>query len=165
MAQQAGEKGEVAHEMSGKVLITGGAGFIGSHVADELLAAGYEVRVLDSLLAQVHGSLQGPPEYLASEVEFLQGDVRDGGAVRRALEGVGAVLHLAAAVGVGQSMYEMSHYTSTNALGTAVLLEALLEHPVEKLVVASSMSIYGEGLYRDGQGRLAQELEKRGLTL
>ena len=95
--------------MSGRVLITGGAGFIGSHVADELLAAGYEVRILDSLLAQVHGALQGPPDYLSSEVEFLQGNVRDGAAVCRALVGANhhspaqAVFHLAAAAGVGQS--------------------------------------------------------------
>ena len=130
------------------VLITGGAGFIGSHLADELLAHGYRVRVLDNLLPQVHGFRGHRPEYLAPEVELLEGDVRELGAVEKALENVDAVFHLAAAVGVGQSMYEISHYTSVNNLGTAVLLEALSRTPVEKLIVASSMSIYGEGAYR-----------------
>lgn len=140
--------------MTEKVLITGGAGFIGSHLADELLQAGYEVRVLDNLLAQVHGPLDRPPAYLSPHVEFMRGDVRDGDAVGRALQGVRAVFHLAAAVGVGQSMYEMQHYTGVNALGTAVLLESIIGRPVEKLIVASSMSIYGEGLYRDPEGHL-----------
>jgi dTDP-L-rhamnose 4-epimerase len=140
--------------MGERVLITGGAGFIGSHLADELLAAGYEVRVLDDLLPQVHGSTDRPPAYLSREVEFVRGDVRDSRAVRRALEGVHAVFHFAAAVGVGQSMYEMEHYTSINTLGTAVLLQSLIDRPVEKLIVASSMSIYGEGLYRDSRGHI-----------
>ena len=140
--------------MGERVLITGGAGFIGSHLADELLAAGYEVRVLDSLLAQVHGRADQPPAYLSPEVEFIHGDVRDAAAVRQALSGVHAVFHFAAAVGVGQSMYEMEHYTSINALGTAVLLESIIDRPIEKLIVASSMSIYGEGLYRDSRGNI-----------
>jgi dTDP-L-rhamnose 4-epimerase len=143
--------------MKEKVLITGGAGFIGSHLADELLEAGYEVRVLDNLLAQVHGPLDRPPAYLSPHVEFLRGDVRDSDAVGRALQGVRAVFHLAAAVGVGQSMYEMQHYTGINALGTAVLLESIIGRPVEKLIVASSMSIYGEGLYRDPEGHLVHQ--------
>jgi len=129
------------------VLITGGAGFIGSHLADELLRSGRRVRVLDELSPQVHEA-QGRPSYLADDVELLTGDVRDRETVRAALDGVDAVVHLAARVGVGQSMYELAEYTSTNSVGTAVLLEALLDHPVEKLVVASSMSVYGEGLYR-----------------
>jgi dTDP-L-rhamnose 4-epimerase len=137
-----------------KVLITGGAGFIGSHLADELLKAGYEVRVLDNLLAQVHGSMRRRPAYLSTDVEFLEGDIRDSGIVRQALTGVRAVFHLAAAVGVGQSMYEMKHYTSINTLGTAVLLESIIDGPVEKLIVASSMSIYGEGRYADADGRM-----------
>jgi dTDP-L-rhamnose 4-epimerase len=139
-----------------RVLITGGAGFIGSHVADALLARGYQVRVLDSLDAQVHGEEthgQRPP-YLASEVELVRGDVRDPDAVTRALEGVDMVFHLAAAVGVGQSMYEIVRYTDVNNLGTAVLLEALLKQPVRRLVVASSMSIYGEGAYARPDGSL-----------
>src|SRR5829696_5492961 len=126
------------------ILITGGAGFIGSHLADELLRHGYHVRVLDSLVAQVHGESKRPLD-LSPDAELLVGDVRDRDAVRTALDGVEAVIHLAARVGVGQSMYELSEYTSANSCGTAVLLEALLDHPVRKLLVASSMSIYGEG--------------------
>jgi dTDP-L-rhamnose 4-epimerase len=133
------------------VLITGGAGFIGSHLADELLARGQSVRALDSLIPQVHGGVTRP-EYLSAEVELVPGDVRDADALRGALDGVDAVVHLAARVGVGQSMYELAEYTSANSLGTAVLLEALVERPVRKLVVASSMSIYGEGLYTDSDG-------------
>jgi dTDP-L-rhamnose 4-epimerase len=126
------------------ILITGGAGFIGSHLTDELLRHGYDVRVLDSLVGQVHGD-STHPSYLSPDAELLIGDMRDRDAVREALDGVDAVVHLAARVGVGQSMYELSEYTSANSCGTAVLLEALLDHPVRKLLVASSMSIYGEG--------------------
>jgi dTDP-L-rhamnose 4-epimerase len=126
------------------ILITGGAGFIGSHLTDDLLRHGYEVRVLDSLVGQVHGDSKQPPE-LSPDAELLVGDIRDRDAVREALDGVDGVVHLAARVGVGQSMYELSEYTSANSWGTAVLLEALLDQPVRKLVVASSMSIYGEG--------------------
>jgi dTDP-L-rhamnose 4-epimerase len=130
------------------VLITGGAGFIGSHLADELLARGHQVRALDALISQVHADGRRP-SYLHPDVELIEGDVRDPAAVRRALRGIDAVYHFAARVGVGQSMYELAEYTSVNNLGTAVLLEALIAHPVRRLVVASSMSIYGEGLYRD----------------
>jgi dTDP-L-rhamnose 4-epimerase len=139
--------------MAKRVLITGGAGFVGSHVADELLERGYVVRVLDNLSPQVHGEGSRRPDYLADDVELLVGDVRDPAAVERALDGVDAVYHFAAAVGVGQSMYEISEYTSVNSLGTAVLLEQLVHHRVERLVVASSMSLYGEGLYRTPQGQ------------
>ena len=138
--------------MAQKVLITGGAGFLGSHLADELLAGGYQVRALDNLDPQVHGANAKRPDYLDPEVELLVGDVRDKAAVQRALGGVDAVYHFAAAVGVGQSMYEVVHYTDINNVGTAVLLEALIEQPVERLVIASSMSIYGEGLYRTPTG-------------
>src|SRR5512142_1315926 len=137
-----------------RILITGGAGFIGSHLADHLLAHGHAVRALDSLSPQVHGPEGRRPAYLDPQVELQVGDVRDPEAVRRALQGVDAVVHLAAAVGVGQSMYEVERYVGVNDLGTAVLLQALIETPVERLVVASSMSLYGEGLYRDGAGRL-----------
>jgi dTDP-L-rhamnose 4-epimerase len=137
---------------SSRVLITGGAGFIGSHVADALLAKGYRVRVLDNLNEQVHGGERRFPQYLASEVEAIEGDVRNPSDVERALAGVEAVYHFASAVGVGQSMYEIERYVDVNNRGTAVLLEALLGQPVRKLVVASSMSIYGEGLYRDSSG-------------
>jgi dTDP-L-rhamnose 4-epimerase len=128
------------------ILLTGGAGFIGSHLADELLDRGHRVRVLDTLVSQVHGEAERP-DYLSEDVELIVGDVRDRGQVREALEGVDAVVHLAARVGVGQSMYEPAEYVGSNAHGTAVLLEALLDRPVRKLVVASSMSIYGEGAY------------------
>jgi dTDP-L-rhamnose 4-epimerase len=137
-----------------RVLITGGAGFIGSHLADELLARGYKVRALDLLTSQVHGEDTARPTYLDTEVELIASDVRDPQAVRRALKDVDAVFHFAAAVGVGQSMYCIADYVSTNDLGTAVLLEALIENPVEALIVASSMSIYGEGLYASSNGTL-----------
>jgi dTDP-L-rhamnose 4-epimerase len=142
------------------ILITGGAGFIGSHLADELLREGHRVRALDVLSEQVHGADPERPEYLDDDVELIRGDVRDADAVRRALQGIDAVYHLAAAVGVGQSMYQVADYTSTNNLGTAVLLEALIEKPVERLVVASSMSLYGEGCYRSVDGRLVHGTER-----
>jgi dTDP-L-rhamnose 4-epimerase len=145
--------------MSKKVLITGGAGFVGSHLADDLLARGYQVRALDALSPQVHGE-NGRPDYLHPDVELINGDVRDGDAVRAALQGVDAVYHLAALVGVGQSMYEIVRYTDVNNRGTAVLLEALVERPVERLVVASSMSIYGEGLYQGPDGALVSGTER-----
>lgn len=135
-----------------RVLITGGAGFVGSHLADELLAHGYQVRVLDNLSVQVHGDAIARPEYLHDDVELIRGDVRDPLAVRRALQGADVVFHFAAAVGVGQSMYEIERYTDINNRGTAVLLEALASSPVRRLVVASSMSVYGEGMYRDADG-------------
>ena len=142
--------------MSKKVLITGGAGFIGSHVAEDLLQAGYGVRALDNLDPQIHGHGAGRPSYLDPEVELIRGDVRDASVLRAAIDGVDAVIHLAAAVGIGQSMYEISKYVDTNSRATAVLLEVLLENPVEKFLVASSMSIYGEGLYRSADGRLLE---------
>lgn len=138
--------------MDRRVLITGGAGFIASHLADNLLVHGYRVRVLDNLSAQVHGRGAARPSYLHPDVELIEGDVRDAEAVRLALRGVDAVFHFAAMVGVGQSMYEVVKYTDVNGRGTAVLLECLIERPVGRLVVASSMSIYGEGLYRDPSG-------------
>jgi len=137
------------------LLVTGGAGFIGSHLADALLLRGYRVRVLDALTDQVHGKSRAFPTYLSRDVETICGDVRNREDVLRALADVEAVFHFAAAVGVGQSMYEIESYTDINNRGTAVLLEALLRQPVAKLVVASSMSIYGEGLYRAADGRLS----------
>ena len=137
--------------MASTVLITGGAGFIGAHLAAELLRAGESIRLLDSLLPQVHGD-GGRPDYLPADAELMVGDVRDPETVVRALRGVDRVVHLAARVGVGQSAYEIAEYTSVNTVGTGVLLQALLDHPVERLVVASSMSVYGEGLYVDPAG-------------
>jgi dTDP-L-rhamnose 4-epimerase len=142
--------------MGKRILITGGAGFIGSHLADELLEHGHRVRALDALAPQVHGDARRHPGYLDKDVEVLVGDVRDRERLDCALSGVDAVYHFAAAVGVGQSMYEVEHYTSINDVGTSVLMEALIKRPVEKLVVASSMSIYGEGLYSDGDGGVRQ---------
>jgi dTDP-L-rhamnose 4-epimerase len=131
-----------------RVLVTGGAGFIGSHLVDALIAQGHAVRVLDSFEAQVHGTAR--PEYLNPSAEYRRGDCRDREAVRRALEGVEAIFHQAAAVGVGQSMYEIERYVAANTLGTAVLLEAIVAQraALKKLIVASSMSVYGEGQYR-----------------
>jgi dTDP-L-rhamnose 4-epimerase len=146
--------------MGQHILITGGAGFIGSHLADELLRAGYRVRALDNLAPQVHGERAQRPAYLDPEVELIVGDVRDPDAVRRALDGVDSVYHFAAAVGVGQSMYEIAHYTDVNNMGTAVLLEAIARRPVGRLVVASSMSIYGEGLYRASDGSLISDARR-----
>ena len=130
-----------------KILVTGGAGFIGSHLVDALVARGHEVRVLDLLLAQVHA--EGSPKYLNPAAEFIQGDVCDAALLECALAGVEVVYHEAAEVGVGQSMYEVQRYVRTNDMGTAALLEALMARrgQIRKLVVASSMSIYGEGAY------------------
>lgn len=133
--------------MSKQILITGGAGFVGSHLADGLLAAGHSVRVLDDLTPQVHPD--GPPSYLSPEVELIRGDVRDPNLLKDVLRGVDVIYHFAATVGVGQSMYEISRYMSVNTQGTAELLQAILDNKasVQKIVVASSMSIYGEGRY------------------
>jgi dTDP-L-rhamnose 4-epimerase len=147
--------------MSKHILITGGAGFLGSHLADELLLHGYKVRAFDSLSSQVHSDVSRP-DYLNEDVELVVGDVRDPIALRNALQDIDAVYHLAAMVGVGQSMYEVARYTEVNNMGTAVLLEALIEKPIERLVVASSMSIYGEGLYRSSIG-LPVAGQERGL--
>ncbi|HEY6273084.1 MAG TPA: NAD-dependent epimerase/dehydratase family protein [Terriglobales bacterium] len=129
------------------VLVSGGAGFVGSHLVDALLARRHRVRILDNLTPQVHGGQR--PAYLAPEAELVSGDIRDPNALHRALDGVEIVFHLAAAVGVGQSMYEIAHYVSANTHGTAVLLQELLSRRnlVQKLVLASSMSVYGEGRY------------------
>ncbi len=133
--------------MGKRVLITGGAGFVGSHLADGLLKQGHEVRVYDNLCPQVHS--RGIPDYLTGEVNFMHGDLRDLDAVREAIRDIDVIFHFGAAVGVGQSMYEIAHYMGTNTQGTANLLQALLDsgNKVEKLIVASSMSIYGEGRY------------------
>src|SRR3954454_18967276 len=116
--------------MPKQILITGGAGFIWAHVANELLAHGYTVRALDSLTPQVHGPDRKRPAYLSREVELITGDIHDPAAVTRALDGIDGVVHLVALVGVGQSMYQIDEYTSVNNFGTAVLWQALAEHPV-----------------------------------
>jgi dTDP-L-rhamnose 4-epimerase len=132
-----------------RVLVTGGAGFVGSHLVDALLARGHAVRVLDSLDPQVHPDSL-PPDYLNPGAEFVRGDVRDREAVTKALNGIEVLVHLAAAVGVGQSMYDVARYVEVNALGAGVVLDILANHHhgVQKMLVASSMSCYGEGKYR-----------------
>jgi len=129
------------------ILVTGGCGFIGSHLVDALVAQGHTVRVLDNLEPQVHGSSR--PTYLQAQAEYLQGDVRDRALVRRALQGIDVIFHQAAVVGVGQSMYQIEKYVSANILGTALLLDVIVNDrvPLKRLIVASSMSIYGEGQY------------------
>src|SRR2546430_688696 len=142
-------RGGNAGAVAGMVLITGGAGFIGSHLADELPRGGWRARVLDSLVEQVHRRGRAPDlDPHGDLVDVGVGDGRDGDALAKAREGVDTVVHLAARVGVGQSMYEPAEYASANTAGTAVLLEALVDRAISRLVVASSMSIYGEGLYR-----------------
>ena len=130
-----------------KVLVTGGAGFIGSHLVDALVERGFEVKILDSLVEQVHRGIE--PEHLNENAEFIKADICDPVAVTKVLDDVDVVFHQAAEVGVGQSMYEIVRYVKANDLGTAVLLEAMVKRPSQfrKLVVASSMSIYGEGAY------------------
>src|SRR3954470_21460255 len=129
-----------------RTLVTGGAGFVGSHLVEELVAEVREVVVLDSLEPQVHGD--ATPQ-LPDGVQFLVGDVGDAALADRALAGVDEIVHLAAAVGVGQSMYEIGRYTERNSLATARFLERVVaQRPMPaRLVVASSMSIYGEGEY------------------
>jgi dTDP-L-rhamnose 4-epimerase len=129
------------------ILVTGGAGFIGSHLVDELVKRGHRVRILDSLVDQVHHGKR--PDYINPEAEFIKGDMCDAEIVGKALEGIEVVYHEASEVGVGQSMYEIVRYVKANDLGTAVLLEEMLKKrdQFKKLMVASSMSIYGEGAY------------------
>ncbi|WP_328325357.1 NAD-dependent epimerase/dehydratase family protein [Kribbella sp. NBC_00382] len=132
-----------------KILLTGGAGFIGRHVHAQLLADGHEVRILDSLRPDVH---QSRP----SIDGLIVGDIRDAAAVSAALHGVDAVVHLAAKVGLGVDLNDMDDYVSTNSLGTAVLLRAMGQHQVRRLVYASSMVVYGEGHYEcDRHGTVA----------
>src|SRR3954462_14847178 len=147
--------------MARQVLIPGGAGFIGRHLARALLERGDRVRVLDSLIEQVHPTHTRPAE-LPADVELLIGDVRDEAVVLKALKGVDKVVHLAAEVGVGQSMYAVDRYTSVNDYGTAVLFQQLIDNPVARVVVASSMSIYGEGLYRAADGRIVEDVVREG---
>lgn len=147
--------------MSKKVLVTGGAGFIGSHLVDRLVELGHKVRVFDSLESQVHGSSRSIPKYLNEECEFMEADIRNRKQLKEALEGIEVIFHQAAVVGVGQSMYQVHKYVEVNTLGTANLLDILVneKHNVEKLIVASSMSVYGEGKYQcDNCGKVYPKL-------
>jgi dTDP-L-rhamnose 4-epimerase len=125
-----------------KVLLTGGAGFIGRHVLRELMARGHEVRVLDSLRTDVHAAKWAPP----AGVEFQVADLRDAKSIDRALQGVEAVLHLAAKVGLGVDVGDLPDYASSNDVGTAELLAAMARAGIKRLTLASSMVVYGEGI-------------------
>ena len=131
-----------------KILVTGGAGFIGSHLVDELIQKGYRVRILDNLSPQVHKN-QKPPEYLNKKAEFIKGDIRDQNILWEVMKDIDVIFHFAASVGVGQSMYKIRDYMEVNVIGTANILQLILDHEkdLKKLIVASSMSIYGEGAY------------------
>lgn len=130
------------------ILVTGGAGFIGSHIADKLILKGYNVTILDNLTRQVHNGKI--PSYLNKEAKFIKGDITKASDIQKSLKGIDAIYHEAAVVGVGQSMYEIEKYVYHNTLGTARLLDFLAnhKHKVKRLIVASSMSAYGEGLYK-----------------
>lgn len=132
-----------------KVLVTGGCGFIGSHTVDLLIEQGYDVTVLDDLEPQVHGDAAKIPEYVNKKATVIRADVRNHESLRKAVLEVDAVIHLAAIVGVGQSMYQIEKYVDINTRGSAILLDLVANenHHLKKLVVASSMSIYGEGKY------------------
>jgi dTDP-L-rhamnose 4-epimerase len=132
-----------------KILVTGGAGFIGSHTVDLLIKNGYEAIIVDNLEPQVHGELQAKPEYINKEATFVQHDFQNKDVLKKIISEVDAVIHLAALVGVGQSMYQIERYVNGNTGATATLLDILAkeEHNIKKLVVASSMSVYGEGKY------------------
>lgn len=132
-----------------KILVTGGAGFIGSHIADLLIEHNYYVTILDNLEPQVHGETEKLPDYVTGNAAFIYGDIRERELLEKVVPEVDAVIHLAAMVGVGQSMYQTERYVDVNTKGTANLLDVLIneETNVKKLIVASSMSIYGEGKY------------------
>lgn len=144
--------------MGKNILITGGAGFVGSFLADELLRRGHAVRIIDNLEPQVHP--KGVPDYLPVAAEFTKGDVRDYDCLGRALLGIDVVFHLAAMVGMGQSQYKIKHYVDVNTGGTANLLDLIVNRrdklAIKKIVVASSMSCYGEGLYLNASGGVVQ---------
>lgn len=135
--------------MPENILITGGAGFIGSHLADKLLLDGHKITVLDCLHPQVHGPKSERPQYLHKDVNLIVGDIRDERIVAKAVMSTDVIFHFASHTGVGQSMYEIREYMDVNVQGTAVLLEAIKERNkhLRKFILASSRAIYGEGAY------------------
>jgi len=145
-----------------KVLVTGGAGFIGSHLVDELVGRGHKVRVLDIFEEQVHQGKSS--DYLNKKADYVAGDVRNPRNLKKAMDGINVVFHLAAQVGVGQSMYEVEKYISHNTLGTAILMEYIISNrtklKIRKVIVASSMSIYGEGSYRCDKCGKSEPIER-----
>lgn len=146
--------------MGKNILVTGGAGFIGSHTVDALIERGDRVRVYDNLTPQVHSQGTEKPRFLHPDAEFIKGDVRDRDGLKKAIQGMDLIIHDAAEVGVGQSMYSIDQYISTNVQGTGVLWDILVndKHTIEKVLMSSSMSIYGEGRYVcKAHGKLAPE--------
>src|SRR5688572_31289521 len=131
------------------VLVTGGAGYIGSHLVDALVAREYRVTVLDNLEPQVHRSGTWP-SYANAGATYVRGDVRDRAVFEPLVMASDAVVHFAASVGVGQSMYEIDRYVDSNTRGTALLLDILVnaKRDLQKVIVASSIGVYGEGAYR-----------------
>lgn len=132
-----------------RILITGGAGFIGSHTANELVLQGHEVTVFDNLLAQVHASSTEFPEYLHPSINKILGDIRDRKELAKAIENQDAIYHFASLTGVGQSMYEIKEYIDVNITGTATLIEALIhcKNKPKKIILSSSRAVYGEGTF------------------
>ena len=131
-----------------EILITGGAGFIGTHLTAMAHAAGHQIRILDNLSPQIHGE---KPEFQPpAGVEFIRGDITKRGDIERSLAGIDTIVHLAAETGTGQSMYEIERYYGVNVQGTALLFDVLANAPnvVRKIVLASSRSVYGEGAYQ-----------------
>jgi len=151
------------------ILLTGGAGFIGSHTADLLIEQGHNVRILDLLDSQIHGENADFPDYLHPNIEKIYGDVCQSADVNKALEGIDAVYHFAALTGVGQSMYDMRDYVYTNSVGTATLLESIVKQKIKlkRFVLASSRAVYGEGTHNCSEHgtiypslRLREDLDK-----
>jgi dTDP-L-rhamnose 4-epimerase len=132
-----------------KILITGGAGFIGSNIARELLKDNFEITILDIFLTQIHGDKKELPKDLVGKVKLIIGDVSDKNVLYKALDGQDALIHLAAETGTGQSMYKIEHYSNVNIQATASLCDYLIneDHQIKNIIVASSRSIYGEGKY------------------
>ena len=153
-----------------KTVVAGGAGFIGSFITDELIARGHEVVVYDDLLEQVHGTSGKAPEYLNPAAALVKGNVLEADKFYEAVKDAEVLFYEAAAVGVGQSMYQIKHYVEQNALGAGVALDVIVNRPnkLKKMIVASSMSVYGEGAYTCGKCgevypglRTRKQLEKK----